>query len=257
MKQRFRKNRKYTNKNVNVIKSDGKKENNPIPKNNFEEFPVIINRQNTNQNTVSESWADKIKKSYEENEKLQREKLKKKAEEHHSEEMEDLVEDEQEDTSPKLSNIYNLWIHDIYDRDWSINGYKNIYQIETVGQFWKIFNNFQKLGLKFTHFFLMKKNIEPTWEHEQNRDGGVCSLKIELDNAISVYEDLCIRMMCGTLNNEPSDINGISISPKNTWAIIKIWNKDNKNDLSLTIADDLLAKYEKLSIKYKSNEPEY
>jgi len=44
---------------------------------------------------------------------------------------------------------------------------------------------------------------------------------------------------------------------KNNYAIIKIWNKDKTNDLSQTMNPEILKSYEELSIKYKSNDPEY
>ena len=64
-------------------------------------------------------------------------------------------------------------------------------------------------------------------------------------------------MICNILTNNDDDINGISISPTNNWYIIQIWNKDNKNDLSKTLSEEVLTKYINLSIKYKANEPEY
>jgi hypothetical protein len=129
--------------------------------------------------------------------------------------------------------------------------------MDNVADFWKVFNNFKVLGMKFMHFFLMKDGVEPLWEHPQNRNGGVCSFKIELDGADDVWQNLCCKMVCDILNNQPDDINGISISPKNSWAIIKIWNKDSKNDLSTTLASDVIQKYESLSIKYREHTPEY
>jgi hypothetical protein len=152
---------------------------------------------------------------------------------------------------------YNLWCHDIYNKDWSINGYTRLCNIETVARFWKVFNNLDKLGHKVNNFFLMKDGIDPIWEHETNRNGGICSFKVETDQSLNVYEDLCAHMVCNLLINNFEDINGISYSPKNSWVIIKIWNKDKNNDLSKVLNHDLLNKYQNCCIRYKANEPEW
>jgi hypothetical protein len=157
----------------------------------------------------------------------------------------------------KLGSKYILWSHDISERNWSIDSYKKICTIETVSEFWRLFNNFIKLGMKFMHFFLMKDGINPTWEDPCNRNGGVCSFKVETTNAPIMWEDLNIKMVLEILSKNKGDINGLSISPKNTWTIVKIWNKNSINDLSKSLNDDILEKYRKYSIKYRPNAPEY
>lgn len=152
---------------------------------------------------------------------------------------------------------YVLWCHDIHSKDWNLSGYNNLCTISNVSQFWKLFNNIEKIGYRVNNFFLMKEGTDPLWEHENNRNGGVCSFKSDIESSIKIYEDLCVKMICNCLVNNPDDINGISVSPKNNWAIIKIWNKDKNNDLSKTLNPDILEIYKELSIKYKENEPEY
>lgn len=157
----------------------------------------------------------------------------------------------------KFSNTYTLWSHDINSKNWKISGYKKICNFNDVSSFWRIINNFHKLNVKFFHFFIMKEGIQPIWEHPPNRMGGVCSFKLELNNFSPVWEDFSMRFVCGILSNDHDDINGISISPKNNWAIIKVWNKNSDNDLSLTLSRDLLNKYAKLGVRYKKHIPEY
>ena len=152
---------------------------------------------------------------------------------------------------------YNFWYHDIHNKDWSIKGYTKLCSIENVSDFWKLFNNISKIGYRINNFFLMKSDTDPTWEHVNNRNGGICSFKLDIADVIDVFEDICARMMCNKLNNSLEDINGISISPKNNWAILKIWNKNKHNDLTQTLDDEILEKYKDLSIKYKGMEPEY
>ncbi len=157
---------------------------------------------------------------------------------------------------PLLHN-YVLWVHSINDNDWSINGYKRLYIIKNVSDFWKLFNNIHKLNFRNNNFYFMKPNVQPIWEDESNRHGGICSLRIELDHALKVYELLCIFLACEKLVGDISDINGISITPKNNWAIIKIWNKDKNKKISELLHKSILDKYKHVSIQYKPTQPEY
>lgn len=156
-----------------------------------------------------------------------------------------------------LAHNFVLWCHDIQSNDWSLQGYQRLCIIKNISEFWKLFNNLEKLSYRFYNFFLMKEDIDPTWEHEKNRNGGICSFKIDIGQALEIFEELCRYMVCNLLTDCPSDITGISFSPKNNWAIIKIWNSNKLNDLSVTLNTELLAKYKDNSIKYKENNPEY
>jgi hypothetical protein len=156
-----------------------------------------------------------------------------------------------------LKNTYVLWCHEITCKDWSLEGYTKLCSITNVSEFWKLFNNLNKLGYRVNNFFLMKDDIDPTWEHEKNRDGGICSLKAEINESLNIYEELCCYMICDILSNNPDDINGVSFCPKNNWGIIKIWNGDKSNDLSVTLNQILLDKYKEYSIKYTENHPEF
>lgn len=157
----------------------------------------------------------------------------------------------------KLNSQYIFWCHDIHSKDWSINGYKKLCYINNVSEFWRLFNNLDKMDYKHTNYFLMIHNTEPTWEHPNNRDGGVCSLKVPIDESINIFTNLCMHMVINKLSKIKGDINGLSICPKNNWAIIKIWNKDRNNDLTNSLCDPIIEKYKVHSIKYKANEPEY
>ena len=83
-------------------------------------------------------------------------------------------------------------------------------------------------------FFLMKDDILPLWEDEKNINGGCWSYKIPKKDSYSSWIEIAIDV-CGEylISNENSNIiNGISISPKKNFCIIKIWNnkivKNNK-----------------------------
>lgn len=156
-----------------------------------------------------------------------------------------------------LPTKYIFWCHDIYNKDWSINSYIKVCILENISDFWRLFNNLEKLNYKTNNFFLFNTETEPIWEHKNNRNGGICSLRVDINLSLAIYEDLAAHMVCNAINNNKSDINGVSYGPKNNWALIKIWNRDKKYDLTRTLNKNLLIKYKNYSIKYKNNEPEY
>ena len=73
--------------------------------------------------------------------------------------------------------------------------------------------------------FVMKKGIKPTWEDDANRDGGCFSYKINNKSVINVWTNLTYSLMGEELSENEGlreNVNGITISPKKNFCIIKI-----------------------------------
>lgn len=157
----------------------------------------------------------------------------------------------------KFQNIWNVWIHENDSKDWSIESYKIIHKITNIIEFWEFFNNIHKLNQWKYNFFVMKDNSHPTWEHVSNRLGGTCSIRIDINNSIDIIEQMSILLTNESLTTEINDINGISFAAKSNWCVIKIWNKNNKNNISTQMPSYLRKIYPAISIKYKENIPEY
>ena len=156
-----------------------------------------------------------------------------------------------------LIDTYTLWYHGLNDKSWNLDSYKKMCTITNVSEFWRMLNNFDKIGYRNRHLFLMKNDIKPMWEDENNKNGGVCSFKIEVHNSLEIYENLSTHMVLGLISDIPSDINGISFCPKGNTVFVKVWNRNKNNDLSLMLNKTILDKYGSLSIKYIPNKPEY
>lgn len=153
---------------------------------------------------------------------------------------------------------YVLWVHDVNNQNWDIDSYVKICDIENAKDFWEIYNylpNFKHL--KSYHMFIMKKGIDPIWEHKDNRNGGFCSFRVPDNEVLDSWEYVGASMVCGQLVDDSYDINGVSMAYKNNFAIIKIWNRDCKNDLTKTLSKNFLKKLPNYTIRYKSNKPEY
>jgi translation initiation factor 4E len=143
----------------------------------------------------------------------------------------------------EFKNKWNLWYHHIKD-DWTIDGYKNIYTIRNAEDFWKLYNNWDSIGgIISKHFFLMKNNVKPIWEDKENKYGGCWSFKI-FDNQVSeMWQDLSTLLVTDELLNN-GECLGLSIClKKNNNCVIKIWNKNSKNNSIKNINKMILEKW--------------
>ena len=131
----------------------------------------------------------------------------------------------------QLNNQWDLWYHSIKDNNWEINSYQKIFMINNLFDYQIIEDIFQKNHYYNGMFFLMKTDILPIWEDPKNRLGGYISFKIYSNNLVDIWNHLVKKCISENIfNNNNNLINGISISPKKEFNIIKLWiNEDIKN----------------------------
>lgn len=139
---------------------------------------------------------------------------------------------------------WSLWYHHEKD-NWKISGYKKIYEINNSTDFWKFYNNWDKIkGIHYKHYFLMKNEIIPLWEDIENINGGCWSFKVSEDQTLNLWTDLSVYLVCNQLLNNNSDIVGLSVClKKNNNSVIKIWNKNSKNSSLNNINIDIIKKW--------------
>jgi hypothetical protein len=76
-------------------------------------------------------------------------------------------------------------------------------------------------------FFMMRDPSPPLWESHQNIRGGCYSFRCQKKDASDIYLNHIIASMLGSLSGHPENrINGVSISPKRGFNIVKVWNTD-------------------------------
>jgi hypothetical protein len=168
-----------------------------------------------------------------------------------------MMEKESPEMLIPLPQKWTMWAHSIKNRNWTIDSYYNLFTISTIQDFWRIFNNLQYLGFWNWHLYFMSEGIYPLWEDPHNRDGGIFSFKIELTKTPEILTDLAICLVTNNMHSkDPNEITGISISPKNMSAIIKLWTRTN-NDPIKYLPKSIMDKYGDCSTKYTPNIPEY
>ena len=167
----------------------------------------------------------------------------------------------------KLNDNWCIYIHLSNDTNWDVNSYKIIATFNTLEKAITIIENIKNDIIIKSMIFIMKNNIKPLWEDPENKKGGCFSYKINNNNVYNTWKTLCYSLIGNTLiddDNILNNINGISISPKKNFCILKIWNKNSnissnnilsKNINFLNMEDVLYSNHEnniqKDTIKYK------
>lgn len=142
------------------------------------------------------------------------------------------------DTKFNLENTWILWNHLIDDKSWENSSYKKIYTIDNLFDLKSFKDILNTEHLQNSMFFLMRKDVFPTWEDPDNRDGCCASFKIPLKDINDIWLKLIENIMCENIHTEIDNylnINGISIAPKKEFNIIKIWFRNNITHISKNI----------------------
>jgi hypothetical protein len=155
-----------------------------------------------------------------------------------------------------LNSTWTVWVHRNDCQSWTEDSYQFLHTINSIGTFWEFFNNFHKLNKEENNFFIMRDKIKPIWEDNNNRNGGIESIKMDCYDKNSSIDIGCEAMICfcflimnETFISNGSNINGISYSIKNRSVLIKIWCKDNI-DIGNELPKSLINK---LNITMKNN----
>jgi hypothetical protein len=152
-----------------------------------------------------------------------------------------------------LKNEWKLWFHSINDNNWNKSSYKQLFSLKDLFDTNLMMNIFKQNHYQNGMFFLMKNDVFPNWEDPSNRMGGCLSFKISSKNVISEWRDLFLKcnLEC-ILKGENNKINGLSISPKKEFNILKIWFSENidyknlfieKENSELTLSNSLYKKH--------------
>ena len=184
--------------------------------------------------------------------------------------MDKLLGDNTETCSPSLKENYHtlntgwiIWYHSPSDKSWSKESYKSILELNTVEEYILIEQSWNECLPSVVEgmYFLMRKYkngiiVYPQWEDINNKLGGYWSFKVDNSQASEIWNKLCQltlgEMICDE-NEDPLQINGISISPKKTFCIIKIWN-NNCTKQKIEILSEHLNFFNMDEVKYSSHD---
>ena len=149
-----------------------------------------------------------------------------------------------------LNNYWTLWIHLPHDTNWNIDSYKKICSFRYLEQAIALINQIQENLVVNCMLFIMREDIKPIWEDEKNKNGSCISYKINNRLVYNIWRQMSIFMVSETLleNVEhQSAINGITVSPKKNFCIVKLWfnnNIDEKTSISVNKGITELSNFE-------------
>lgn len=158
-----------------------------------------------------------------------------------------------------LNGKWKLYYHLPQDKNWDVSSYSVIMDdINTAEKVIALNEFIHDNVIKNCMLFVMRDGITPMWEDPQNRNGGCFSYKIVNKFVPEVWKKLFYLITGETLCKEIGNskyINGITVSPKKNFCIIKIWMS-----ISTFQDPDIITEIpnlQKQGCLFKKHEPEF
>ena len=127
-----------------------------------------------------------------------------------------------------IKNTWNVYFHDYMDSNWNRESYEILARYDNASDFWTIFD-IMRDTLQMGMFFFMKDGVFPKLDDSYNNNKKFCfmSIKVLKTNVSEFLEYILVRMSteCLLTNSELEQgmIDGISVSPKKNFCIVKLW----------------------------------
>jgi len=129
-----------------------------------------------------------------------------------------------------LADKWNLYYHLPQDKSWELSSYKTVMvDINRADTLLSLVNGVSHNIIKYCMLFVMRKGITPMWEDKLNRNGGCFSYKVPNKTVPEVWNALFLSLCGESLTVLPTNsklVNGITVSPKKNFCVVKIWMRD-------------------------------
>ena len=145
-------------------------------------------------------------------------------------------------TKNKLYDKWTLWAHLPHDTNWTFESYIRILTFNSVEEIIMLLETLPNEIITNCMLFIMRDGIKPMWEDPKNIKGGCFSYKINNKNVVSIWKNLSYSLVGESLTEQNSArpaINGITISPKKNFCIVKIWFSNCNHQNPSIIIDDI------------------
>ena len=136
-----------------------------------------------------------------------------------------------------LQDVWTVYFHDPDDANWNLSSYVRLGDVSTLKDFWDYHGAVAKY-LSRGMFFVMREHVYPCWDDKHNIQGGCISMKVLKDDMPAFWDYLVMNMLGERLFIPPekkdraavdededawSVVNGLSVSPKRYFCIVKLW----------------------------------
>lgn len=127
-----------------------------------------------------------------------------------------------------LDDTWTLYFHDPDNPDWNVGSYVRVVDVSSIEDLAAVQHALQK-KVAAGMFFLMREHVFPCWDDKNNIEGGCLSMKLPKTSVEPFWNELSLRLICEALvkpdrrYKSEDVVNGISISPKAFYSVVKIW----------------------------------
>lgn len=142
----------------------------------------------------------------------------------------------------KLYDKWTLWAHLPHDTNWTFDSYIRILTFDSANAIIMLLESIPDEMITNCMLFIMRDGIKPMWEDPKNKKGGCFSYKINNKNVSAIWKSLSYSLVGESLTENTQVrpcINGITISPKKNFCIVKIWLANCNYQNPAVIADNL------------------
>ena len=142
-----------------------------------------------------------------------------------------------------LNDKWNMYYHLPENKNWDLSSYTVLMgNIDSVESVIALNNQLHEHVVRNCMLFVMRDGITPMWEDPKNRSGGCFSYKINNKAVAKVWKELSYVIVGDTISKQQSFANcvtGITISPKKSFCIVKIWMADCSNQNPELVTNEL------------------
>ena len=133
----------------------------------------------------------------------------------------------------EINTPWCLWCHSLKNPNWNKSSYDNLFTINNLLDYEVIKQTLQINHLQNGMFFLMRDGIFPIWEDPDNINGTFISFKLPGNRLREDFLNIILNCICENIfldKEKFNELNGISLSPKKEFNILKFWfrNKQKK-----------------------------
>ena len=133
-----------------------------------------------------------------------------------------------------------MYAHLPNDMEWDLKSYRHVLGFNALEQCLALARELPDIVVKRCMLFMMRSHIEPRWEDVKNKNGGCFSFKVANKTLIQGWRNLMYCAVGETIFTKKAHndkVTGITISPKRSFSIIKVWLADCSNQDPNTMRD--------------------
>jgi hypothetical protein len=136
--------------------------------------------------------------------------------------------DERNASDDFLHDVWTWYFHDPDDADWTFPSYQRLADSASMSDFWTVQTAVEPF-LTRGMFFVMRESVYPCWDDEANMRGGCLSMKVLKDELPAFWAHMVQHVLGESIvrTGESDIVNGLSVSPKRFFSIVKLWLRDD------------------------------